>query len=177
MNEGARFPQRRYKRSIDQGDRRAFHPKQPPVFQPGNVKNIEYEVQEENGNNRRTANCKNISEAGRSTVQRIVPSISANREGRRHIQDKSSGIILPGAVGQPIMAAAAFRGGSALDRRNRSCDCKAETSLTTRRPPEKRLQPRLAAPRRTETVRRPPRHPARPRFFGIYFVGWALQDS
>jgi len=33
-------------------------------------------------------------------------------------------------VGQPIMAAAAFRGGSALERRNRSDCCKAETQTS-----------------------------------------------
>src|SRR6266567_3517366 len=51
-----------------------------------------------------------------------------------------------GDVGQPIMAAAAFRGGSALDHQNGSCGCKAGTSFISKRPPEKRLQPIMAAP-------------------------------
>jgi hypothetical protein len=42
------------------------------------------------------------------------------------------GVMWCSDVGQPIMAAAAFRGGSALDHRNGSCGFKAETSLTSK---------------------------------------------
>src|SRR6266511_5414071 len=45
--------------------------------------------------------------------------------------------------GQPSLAAAAFRGGSALDHRNGSCRCKAETSFTGKEAAE-RLAERLA---------------------------------
>jgi hypothetical protein len=42
-------------------------------------------------------------------------------------------------VGQPILAAAAFRGGFALNHRNGSCRCKAETPKALKHPPTVRV--------------------------------------
>jgi len=48
-------------------------------------------------------------------------------------------------VGQPILAAAAFQGGFACDHRNGSCLAMLRLR-SQQRPPERRLQPGLAAP-------------------------------
>src|SRR5216683_7440802 len=55
-------------------------------------------------------------------------------------------VLGDGDVGQPILAAAAFRGGSGLDYKNRPCCCKGEASPTNKRPPEKAAAARIGCP-------------------------------